>query len=43
MHKYILRYIEHPPVDDAMPERLPQVRLTKTVESSGLIKKDNTS
>ena len=27
---------KHPPVDDAMPERLPQARLTMTVESSGL-------
>lgn len=26
----------HPPVDDAMPEKLPQARLTMTVESSGL-------
>lgn len=26
----------HSPVDDAMPERLPQARLTRTVESLGL-------
>lgn len=27
---------DHSPVDDAMPEILPQARLTRTVESSGL-------
>lgn len=28
---------DHSPVDDAIPERLPQDRLTRTVESWGLI------
>ena len=29
--------LDHSPVDDAMPERLPQARLTTTVESSDLM------
>ena len=29
---------DHSPVDDAIPARLPQDRLTRTVESWGLIK-----
>lgn len=28
--------IKHPPVEDAIPERLPQARPTTAVESSGL-------
>jgi len=28
--------ISHPPVDDAIPDRLPQARPTTAVESSGL-------
>lgn len=33
--------IYHQPVDEAMPERLPQARLTMTVESCGLLPKIN--
>lgn len=32
---------DHWPVDEAMPERLPQARLTTKVESSGLMSTDN--
>lgn len=33
--------LDHSPVDDAMPERLPQARLTRTVESSDLMHTDD--
>lgn len=32
-----IRVYDHSPVDDAIPERLPQARLTNTVESLGLM------
>jgi len=35
--------LDHSPVDDAMPERLPQARLTITGKSSGLMPKENIS
>lgn len=31
------RHTDYSPVEDAIPERLPQARLTATVESSGLV------
>lgn len=31
-----MQVVNHSPVDDAMPERLPQARLTIIVESLGL-------
>jgi len=35
-----MHYFIHLPVDDAMPERLPHAKLTKTAESEGLMSTD---